>query len=125
MWWKLRRSEYEKKKGPNNRRAFRKIVASGAPTGVLAYVAGQSVGWCAVAPREVYPVLENSRVLKQVDEQAVWSVTCFYIPRARRRTGLTAPLLDAAVKFAGKQGATIVEGYPADPQSGTMADPFA
>lgn len=125
MWWKLRRSEYEKKKGASNRRAFRKIVDSGAPTGVLAYDSGQPVGWCAVAPREAYPVLKNSRVLKPVDEQAVWSVTCFYVPRARRRSGLTAPLLDAAVKFAGKRGAKIVEGYPVDPRSGTMADPFA
>jgi hypothetical protein len=125
MWWKLRRSEYEKKKGAANRRAFRKIVDSGAPTGVLAYDGGQPVGWCAVAPREAYPVLANSRVLKPVDDQAVWSVTCFYIPRARRRSGLTAPLLDAAVKFAGKHGAKIVEGYPVDPRSGTMADPFA
>jgi GNAT superfamily N-acetyltransferase len=125
MWWKLRRSEYEKKKGAANRRAFRKIVDSGAPTGVLAYDGSLPVGWCAVAPRQAYPVLANSRVLKPVDEQAVWSVTCFYIPRARRRNGLTAPLLDAAVKFAGRLGAKIVEGYPVDPRSGTMADPFA
>ena len=125
MWWKLRRSEYEKKKCANNRRAFRRIVDSGAPTGVLAYDGDQPVGWCAVGPREAYPVLENSRILRPVDEQAVWSVTCFYIPRARRRGGLTVPLLDAAVKFAGKMGAKIVEGYPVDPRLGTMADPFA
>ena len=125
MWWKLRRSEYEKKKGASNRRAFRKIVDSGSPTGVLAYDGDQPVGWCAVAPREAYPVLAHSRVLKPVDEQAVWSVTCFYVPRARRRSGLTAPLLDAAVKFAGKRGANIVEGYPVDPHSGGIADPFA
>jgi GNAT superfamily N-acetyltransferase len=125
MWWKLRRSEYEKQKCAGTKRAFRKIVASGAPTGVLAYAGGQPVGWCAVAPREAYPVLGNSRVLKAVDEQPVWSVTCFYIPRARRRSGLTAPLLDAACKFAGRQGAKIVEGYPVDPRSGSTADAFA
>jgi hypothetical protein len=34
-------------------------------------------------------------------------------------------LLDAAVKFAGKRGANIVEGYPVDPHSGGIADPFA
>ena len=52
--------------------------------GVLAYVAW-SVGRvvCKVAPREVYPVPENSRVLKQVDEQAVWSVTLFLLFLAR------------------------------------------
>lgn len=125
MWWRLRRSEYEKKKGSRTKRAFRNIVASGAPTGVLAYAGGQPVGWCAVAPREAYPVLGNSRILKPVDAQPVWSVTCFYIPRAQRRSGLTTPLLNAACEFAGRQGAKIVEGYPVDPLAGTMADTFA
>ena len=125
MWWKLRRPEYEKKKGAGNRRAFREIVDSGAPVGVLAYKGGIPVGWCAVAPREAYPVLGNSRVLKPVDDLAVWSVTCFYVPRERRRSGLTAPLLEAAAKFAARQGTKIVEGYPVDPGSGTMADGFA
>jgi GNAT superfamily N-acetyltransferase len=125
MWWKLRRSEYEKQKGAGNRRSFRKLVVSGAPTGVLAYSAGKPVGWCAVAPRETYPVLDRSRVLRPVDEQPVWSVTCVYIPRELRRTGLTTPLLQAALKYAGRQGARIVEGYPVDPRSGKMADAFA
>jgi GNAT superfamily N-acetyltransferase len=125
MWWRLRRSEYEKKKGAANKRAFRKIVTSGAPTGVLAYAAGRPVAWCAVAPREDYPVLGRSRILQPVDAQPVWSVTCFYVPREHRRSGLTAKLLEAAVKYAHKQGAKIVEGYPQDAQSGDMADAFA
>lgn len=125
MWWKLGRTEYEKQKGVGNRRAFRKIVASGAPTGVLAYSGGQPVGWCAVAPREEYPALGRSRVLRPADERPVWSVTCFYIPRPWRRSGLTAPLLEAAFQYAVKQGAGIVEGYPIDPRSGSMPDAFA
>jgi GNAT superfamily N-acetyltransferase len=78
-----------------------------------------------VAPRKAYPALERSRVLKPVDDQPVWSVTCFYIPRALRRSGLTTILLRAAVEYAGKRGARIVEGYPIDPQSGNMPDAFA
>ena len=125
MWWRLRRSEYEKKKGAANKRAFRKIVAAGAPTGVLAYASGKPVAWCAVAPREDYPVLGRSRILQPVDAQPVWSVTCFYVPREFRRSGLTAKLLEAAAKYARKQGAKVVEGYPQDPQSGQMVDTFA
>jgi GNAT superfamily N-acetyltransferase len=125
MWWKLRRSQYEKQKGAGNQRAFRRIVISGAPTGVLAYAGKQPVGWCAVAPREAYPVLDRSRVLRRVDDQPVWSVTCFYIPRPWRRSGLTTKLLEAAVQYARKQGAKIVEGYPQDPRSGEMPDAFA
>jgi GNAT superfamily N-acetyltransferase len=125
MWWRLRRSEYEKSKGEGNRQAFRKIVESRAPTGVLAYMSSQPVGWCAVAPRTDYPVLERSRILKPVDSQPVWSVTCFYVPREHRRSGLTSKLLAAAVEYARKQGAKIVEGYPQDPKSGSVVDAFA
>lgn len=125
MWWKLRRSEYEKKKGAANRRSFRKIVLSGEPTGVLAYLGTDPVGWCAVAPRDAYPVLERSRVLARLDARPVWSVTCFYIARKHRRSGLTPALLKAAVAYAKRQGATIVEGYPQDPAFGNMPDAFA
>lgn len=125
MWWRLRRSEYEKKKGAGNQRAFHKIVDSGAPVGVLAYADGKPVGWCAVAPRADYPVLGRSRVLAPVDGQPVWSVTCFYIAKGWRRSGLTAQLLEAAVSYARKRGAKLVEGYPQDPRSGKFPDAFA
>lgn len=125
MWWRLRRSEYEKKKGAGNQRAFHKIVDSGAPVGVLAYADGKPVGWCAVAPRADYPVLGRSRVLAPVDGQPVWSVTCFYIAKGWRRSGLTVQLLEAAVSYARKRGAKLVEGYPQDPRSGKFPDAFA
>ena len=93
MWWRLKRSEWEKQKGEKNRSSFEKIVASGAPTGVLAYLEKQPVGWCAIAPRTHYPVLERSRILSPIDDQPVWSVTCFFIARPHRQSGLTAALL--------------------------------
>jgi GNAT superfamily N-acetyltransferase len=124
MWWRMKRSEWEHNKGEKNRRAFQKIVGSGAPTGILAYVGGQAVGWCAVAPRRDYSLLTRSRVLRPVDEQPVWSVTCFFIARAHRRAGLTVQLLRAAVDYARIQGATIVEGYPIDSRKNTP-DAFA
>src|SRR5262245_53947866 len=73
MTWRLSRSQFEAQKGRINRRSFRKIVEKRSP-GILAYQDNQPVGWCAVAPREEYPVLERSRVLKPVDAQPVWSV---------------------------------------------------
>lgn len=125
MWWRLRRAEFERQKGEGNRRAFRKLVRKGAEPGVLAYAGGEPVGWCAVAPREEYRVLANSRVLRPVDEQAVWSVTCFFILREWRRRGLSVKLLRAAADFARRRGAKIVEGYPVVARKGKMPDAFA
>ena len=125
MYWRLRRSVWEKQKGAQNRRAFQKIVESGRPAGVMAYVGKQPVGWCAVAPRKDFVTLDNSRVLKPVDEQPVWSVPCFFVAKQYRRSGITVQLLQGAVEYARKHGAKIVEGYPQDPKSDEMADVFA
>src|SRR5262249_48195167 len=125
MWWRLGRSQWVKQKGTSNKHALRKTVASGAPTGILAYAGKQPVGWCAIAPRDDYPVLQRSRVLKPVDDQPVWSITCFYVLRPWRRRGLTVRLLHAAVEYARKQGAKIVEGYPHDSRTSELPDVFA
>jgi GNAT superfamily N-acetyltransferase len=125
MWWRLERAKWEKQKGEKNRRAFQKIVATEVPTGVLAYLGQEPVGWCAVAPREHYSRLARSRVLRPVDDQPVWSVTCFFVRKEHRRSGLTSQLLQAAVQYAEKHGAKIVEGYPQDSRRGGMPDAFA
>ena len=41
-----------------------------------------------------------------------------------RRQGVASTLLSAAVEFAKKQGAKIVEGYPVEPSNDRMPDPF-
>lgn len=125
MTWRLTRAEYERSKGDANREAFREIVASGAPVGVLAYAGNEPIGWCAIAPREAFPTLERSRVLKRVDDQPVWSVVCFYVKRGWRRQGLSTRLLRAGVSFAAEHGARIVEGYPVEPRKAEMPPAFA
>ena len=125
MLWRLKRADFEKQKGSTNKRALRKIVESGKPAGVLAYHGGQPVGWCAVAPRLDFPALGRSRILRPVDDQPVWSVTCFFIARGYRRKGLATKLLGAAVNYAHEQGAKIIEGYPTDPRTNSIPDVFA
>jgi GNAT superfamily N-acetyltransferase len=125
MYWRLTRSEYEKKKGLGNKKALRRIVDSGRPPGLLAYAGGQPVAWCAVGPRGIYPVLERSRILARIDDEPAWSVTCFFVVRPFRRQGITVQLLKAAVDFAGRKGARVVEGYPVEPKKGSLPDAFA
>ncbi len=115
MWWRLPLRKWTRQKGAGNRRAIRRIVRSGEPPGVLAYLDGEPVGWCAVAPRAAYPRLARSRRFPPVDDQPVWSVTCFFVAKSHRRCGVSLALLEAAVEFAGRRGARIVEGYPTEP----------
>lgn len=125
MFWRLPRSVWTRRQGAGNRRAMRKIVRDGGAPGILAYDAGRAVGWCAVAPRAETPALERSRIMKPVDAEPVWSITCFFVLREFRRRGITAKLIAAAAEHAGKRGAKIVEGYPVEPRKGSMPDVFA
>jgi GNAT superfamily N-acetyltransferase len=125
MWWKMRRSEFHERKGKENKKAFKRIVAAGEVPGIIAYSDGEPVGWCALAPREKYPLLENSRTLKRVDDQPVWSVVCFFVAKPFRGQDVTKKLLEAALEYARKQGAKIVEGYPVDPKRKPMPAAFA
>jgi GNAT superfamily N-acetyltransferase len=121
----MKRSEFKERKGEKNKKAFKKIVASGEVPGIIAYADGKPVGWCALAPRENYPLLKTSRVLASLDAEPVWSVTCFFVAKPFRRKGVTVQLLKAAVAYARKKGVGIVEGYPVEPrENGRLPDVF-
>jgi GNAT superfamily N-acetyltransferase len=125
MWWRLTRSEWERNKGEPNKAAFRGLVKSKTPLGVLAFLDGQPIGWCAVGPRETLPSLARSRVLAPLDEEPVWSVICFFVARPYRKRGVAVKLLKAAVEYARSQGARIVEGYPTETRKSSVPDVFA
>ena len=125
MTWRRPRKEFENGKGAGNRRALKRLVESDHPPGVLAYCHREAIGWCAVAPRQVYVALERSRVLAAVDAKPVWSISCLFVAKPWRRRGVSSRLLDAAVKFARSRGAEIVEGYPTEPYAENMPAAFA
>jgi GNAT superfamily N-acetyltransferase len=116
MYWRSRHKEFTAQKGEGNKKAFKKIVKSGEIPGIIAYEGGKPIGWCAVRPREEYPVLDGSRILKPVDEEPVWSIVCQFILAPYRRQGISVKLLKAVIKHVKEQGGKIVEGYPHDPK---------
>jgi GNAT superfamily N-acetyltransferase len=125
MVWRLARKDYERNKGAGNRAAMRKLVRDGVEPGILGYLDDEPVGWCAIAPREQYPALERSRVLKKVDDAPVWSISCFFVRKDCRKRGVSVALLREAVEFARAKGATIVEGYPVEPKKDEVPAVFA
>ena len=125
MWWRLKRSQFQKQQGEGNKKALRKIVDSGEIPGILAYQGRNAVAWCSVAPRKAYPVLERSRILKRVDDQPVWSIVCFFVDKEFRHKGVTLELIKAAIEYVRKQGGSIVEAYPVEPKKSQIPDLFA
>jgi GNAT superfamily N-acetyltransferase len=125
MWFRLSRKRFEAGKGEGNRRAMKALVKSGTVPGILAYHEGRAVGWCSIAPREDYPRLEGSRILKPVDDRPVWSIVCLFVAKRYRRTGVSTRLIKAAVDYVRERGGAIVEGYPIEPKKAGTPDAFA
>jgi GNAT superfamily N-acetyltransferase len=123
MYWRLPAAQWTAQKGAANRRALRRCVAGDLPPGLIAYVAGEPAGWCAVNPRARFVRLNTSRVLKPLDDLPVWSVTCFFVAKPWRGRGLTVALLTAASRFARQHVARWLEGYPVD-AAARQADVF-
>jgi GNAT superfamily N-acetyltransferase len=121
MWWRLKRSQFERQQGAGNRRALHDIVKSGEIPGILAYAGDEAVGWCSVAPRQTFGSLNRSRVLKPLDDQPVWSIVCFFVARGWRKKGVIVDLIRGAVDYVRQRGGAIVEAYPTDPRGRRLA----
>jgi GNAT superfamily N-acetyltransferase len=116
MYWRTRHKEWATSTKEQNRQAIKSIVDEGREPGLIAYANGIPAAWVSLGPREDFPTLNNSRILKAVDEQPVWAIVCFFIHRNYRRKGMMRLLIDAAVDYAHSKGAKIVEAYPHEPE---------
>jgi GNAT superfamily N-acetyltransferase len=107
-------------KFPVEERAFRlRVQTDDEPTtGLVAYLDGEPVGWCAVEPRPAYEgLLRNNRVPwegrnEDKADGSVWAVTCVFARAGFRRRGVSYALVRAAVDHARASGARALEGYP-------------
>jgi len=97
-----------------NRAALKALVDSGEPPGLIGYRGKVPVGWVSIGPRDDYAKLRRSPVMKPVDDLPVWSIICFVVPSQYRRQGVARSLLDGAIAYAKKRGATLLEAYPVD-----------
>jgi GNAT superfamily N-acetyltransferase len=113
MYWRIG-AAYRKRPREKNRAAFRKIVKSGPPPGLLAFDGDVAVGWCQLTPRSALPWLDREWRLKRPDEVPVWALSCFYVRIGYRKRGVTSALIAAALKAAKRAKAPQLEAYPLD-----------
>jgi GNAT superfamily N-acetyltransferase len=102
--------------GANRRAAMQARVEARVPVGILGYRDGVPIAWCSIAPRDTYRHLGGLDDEHEAPGQ-VWALACFFISRRHRGRGISKKLLRAAIDHAGRNGATVVEAYPVDPDS--------
>ena len=126
MFYRLEKAAFtEGKQDDGNKNAMKELALAGAPTGVLGIYDGQAIAWCAFAPRTDFPKMARSRVHKPIDDEPVWSITCFFIDKAFRRMGISVAMLKGVIRYARKQKIKIIEAYPTIPTTETLPDSFA
>jgi GNAT superfamily N-acetyltransferase len=122
QWFKIRDSDWRSVPVEERRNRLREQSNCGYPaatatSGLVAYLDGQPVGWCAVEPRTAYLRLLRTRVPwtgrdEDKADDGVWAVTCFVTRVGYRRRGVSRALARATVGFARERGARAIEGYP-------------
>ena len=93
---------------------LRSLAADGPPPGLIGYRGKVPVGWVTLGPRADFAKLRRSPVMKPVDPLPVWSVVCFVVPAEFRHQGVATALLQGAINYARRRGATLLEAYPVD-----------
>ena len=123
-YYRVRSVDFRTATPAGNRRvlegAVTRLAPEGRAPGLVAYRAGEAVGWVSLGPRDDYERLRHSRILAPVDDLPAWSIVCFVEARSARRQGVAHALLEAAVEYAREHGATLLEGYPVDTDGGSV-----
>ena len=94
---------------------------SDTTSGLVAYLDGEPVGWCSVAPRSEFIRLGQTPWTGRREDKhdpTVWAVTCFVVRVGYRGQGITYPLAAATVEHARLGGARALEAYAMDPAPG-------
>lgn len=99
----------------DRKRGMHEMISSGQTVGLLAFLDDDPVAWCSVAPRQSFKASLDGGL--DVGSDNTWSLTCLFVKRAHRGTGLSDKLIEAAADYARSNGATALDAYPVDPDS--------
>jgi GNAT superfamily N-acetyltransferase len=125
LYYRLSSSTFNAIQGPERPAYVRRLCSREPAPGMVAYIADQPVGWCALGPRSDMGRLERSRTIPRVDERPAWSVVCFVVRAGHRRRGVARALLDGAIAYATECHAELLEGYPVETGGERISAAFA
>jgi len=116
QFYRVRGLDWSNSSADGNRERLATLTRDGPPPGLVGYQDRRAVGWVSVAPRPAYDRLTHAKLLAPVDDKPVWSIVCFVVSGSARGRGVARALLDGAIAWAKREGATILEAYPSDVQ---------
>ena len=123
-FYRVRSVDFRSATPAANRRVLEGALAELAPErrapGLVAYRDGEAVGWVSLGPRDDYDRLRHSKILAPVDDGPSGRSCASWLPERRAAKVSRQALLEAAVEYARKHGATLLEAYPIDADGGRV-----
>lgn len=96
-----------------NRADKERLVRAGQAHAALVYDGGELAGWCQFgSPVELPARMSSYRRLSLAPPK--WRITCFFVDRDRRGSGVAKAGLAGALRLIAAQGGGTVDAYPAE-----------
>ncbi|GAB3270486.1 GNAT family N-acetyltransferase [Arthrobacter pigmenti] len=104
------------RRASGNPRDFKEwLVRKGNAHAALVLDGGTAVGWCEYGTPEELPGIYHRKEVESAGAPLPdYRLTCFFVDRRYRRTGVAVAALDGALKLIAADGGGVVETYPQD-----------
>lgn len=111
-------------RGAEAREAKRRYLTDDRAHGVIGYLDGAPVGWCAVDVAASIPGHDCIPAIQTGDDPGAWFIHCFYVKPTARRSGVAHAMLRGALDWLRSMGAQRVEAFPIPPGEPPPFPPF-
>lgn len=103
----------------------RQLVHEDRAHAALVMDGGSAIGWCQYGPPEELPRIYHRKDVEAAQERVPdFRITCFFIDRDHRRSGVATAALAGALDLIARAGGGLVEAYPHDNQGRRMSASF-
>lgn len=103
--------------GDSAKAALLKEIKSGTVFGLLAFLNGQPVGWCAVDPLKTQVGHDYYLSTKDAKSSKVWMIHCLYVAPGHRGAGISSELVKSAIQLAKSNRAAELLAFPIPEES--------
>jgi GNAT superfamily N-acetyltransferase len=103
-----------------------RLVREGNAHAALVFDRDAAVAWCQYGSPEELPRINHLKQYEatRTEELPDYRVTCIFVDRDYRRTGVAGVALRGALDLIAQAGGGVVEGYPHDTQGEKMSAKF-
>jgi len=111
--------------GEGNRGLKQRLVNEGRAHAALVFDGDVAVGWCQYGPpAELTNIYHRKEYEAGLVRPPDYRLTCLFIDRNHRRTGVAAVALRGALELIARSGGGVVEAYPHDTQGNKTSASF-